>query len=526
MTPINALYRQADAHPDRTVFISGDAVYTYQNLVTKTERLARALLARGIRQGDRIALHMDNVPEMAIAYYACFLIGAIASPLNLRFKTAELRQILQRLQPALYLGEELHYSKIEAIEPEILAPEVRFITGPTAEYRAARPWAKLIEGDDHRTIQLQPDMNVPAVLLTTSGTTGQPKFVTHTPATLAAMTDAFAHFALNDEQIAVNACPMVHGSGFLTFLACVRFGAPMALLERFDPDAALNAIEAHRCTWMLGLPFMFQVMLERQVVQPRKIGSLQFCVSGGDVCPVQLQQQFQPVFGVPLRSAWAMSETIGSLIYGLKPGPVSRIAPGAQVRLVDDHGNPAQRGAVGELLVRGPGVTVGYWAGPNQINDATSDGWFHTGDLMRQGEGDELWFVSRKKDLIIRGGSNITPAEVEHVLMAHPLVKDAAVFGVPDPVLGQRVAGIVQLEAGVSSAALGEILTNAKAQLADYKVPEWLTVVDEIPRNLLGKIDRQLVAGVTTHGQSAVTARRSQLDPSRGVRTQALARHS
>jgi long-chain acyl-CoA synthetase len=163
-----------------------------------------------------------------------------------------------------------------------------------------------------------------------------------------------------------------------------------------------------------------------------------------------------------------------------------------------------RRGEVGELLLRGPNVTPGYWAGPNRIDDAKRDGWFHTDDLMRQGEGDELWFVGRRKELIIRGGSNIAPAEVEGVLVAHPRVRDAAVIGVPDPVLGQRVAGIVQLKPGTPIAALDGILADLLTQLADYKVPEWLTAADAIPRNPLGKIDRELVAAMITEARPVV----------------------
>jgi long-chain acyl-CoA synthetase len=154
---------------------------------------------------------------------------------------------------------------------------------------------------------------------------------------------------------------------------------------------------------------------------------------------------------------------------------------------------PVPRGEVGELVVRGPHVTLGYWAGPGLIADAPEEGWFHTGDLMRQDEKGDLWFVARKKQLIIRGGSNISPVEIERVLMAHPAVGDAAVVGVADPDLGQRVAGFVQLADGAQSVDLNEILAFATERLADYKVPETLEIVDKIPRNTLGKIDRQLL---------------------------------
>ena len=264
----------------------------------------------------------------------------------------------------------------------------------------------------------------------------------------------------------------------------------MVLVERFDPDAVLDRIELHGCTWMLVLPFMCDALLECQRKQPRKVSSLRHCICGGDVFPIQLQVDFEATFGAPLRNIWATTEAVGALRPGLQPGPVTRIAPGAQVRLVDDEGRNVPRGEVGEFLVRGPYVTVGYWVGPDRIDDATRDGWYYSGDLMRQGEGDELWFIGRKKDIIIRGGSNISPVEVERVLLSHPLVRDAVVFGMPDPVLGQRVAAVVQLSSAVGDAALGAILKDTRRQLADYKAPERLWAVDAVPRNPLGKVDR------------------------------------
>jgi acyl-CoA synthetase (AMP-forming)/AMP-acid ligase II len=495
MNPWNALFHRATTYPDGTAFIYNDVVWTYHDLVIRAEQLSRALLARGVRQGDRVVLHMPNRPEMAVALYGCFRFGVIACPTNLRFKTAELREIFQRLQPALYLGEEQLYSHVEAIEPEILATEKRFVIGPSGAYKGAMPWsALLVDSFGNAPMPPEPDKDAPALLLTTSGTTGQPKFVTHTAATLAAIVEAFAHHDLGAAQPVLNTCPMVHSAGLFTFLASVNFGAPMILIERFDADAVLDQIELRGCTWMPGLPYMYGVLLECQRKQPRKVNSLRYCTCAGDVCPIQLQVDFEATFGAPLRNLWAATEVFGSHRHGLRPGPVSRIAPGAQVRLVDDEGRKVARGAIGEFLVRGPYVTVGYWVGPGRIDDATRDGWYHSGDLMRQGEGDELWFVGRKKDIIIRGGSNISPVEVERVLLNHPLVRDAAVFGVPDPALGQRVAAVVQLSNGVSDAALGVILSDIKQQLADYKVPERLLAVDAVPRNALGKVDRRAAA--------------------------------
>ena len=174
---------------------------------------------------------------------------------------------------------------------------------------------------------------------------------------------------------------------------------------------------------MLGLPFMYDALLEHQRKRPRNLSSLRRCICGGDVVPSSCGSDFEATFGAPLRNFWASTEACGAFRPGSQPGPVSRIAPGAQIRLVDDEGREAQRGEVGELLVRGPYVTVGSWVGPDRIDAATRYGWYHSGDLMRQGDGDELCVVGRKKDIIIRGGSNISPVEVERVLLSHPLVR-------------------------------------------------------------------------------------------------------
>jgi long-chain acyl-CoA synthetase len=496
MTPIDALYWRASKHPDSVAFVAGDDAWSYRRLATEAERFACAFRGRGLRAGDRVVLHMANLSELAAAYYACFRIGAIACPLSITLKAAELQPLLHQLRPALYLGQAQPYTQIALAQPDILASDARFVVGGAGETSGARPWDDLFVDIADRSLPPCPDVGAPAVLLTTSGTTGQPKFVAHTPATLSAIADSFFHLGLDEEQIAINAVPMMHVGGLATFLGCVRFGMPMILFERFDADALLDAMEPHHCSWLIGVPRMYAALVESQRIRPRRVDSMRFCLVAGDVCPAQLQQDFPNMFGPLLHSFWGSTETFGTFTFGLQPGPVSRPAPGTQFRLVDDKGELAPRGEVGELLVRGPSVTVGYWSGPGQI-DAPSDGWFHTGDLMREGEKHELWFVSRKKDLIIRGGSNISPIEVERVLMAHPAVCDAAVIGIPDVILGQRVVGLVKLADNSGKSILDDILANAKARLADYKVPEWLEVVNEIPKNALGKIDRKSLLAMT-----------------------------
>ena len=493
MTPIDALIHQARAKPGEPAFVFHGDTWTYQRLAAMAEQLACGLIKRGIKPGDCIALHMMNRPEMIVAYYACFQIGAIAAPLRTAFKPAELAPLLERLQPALYIGEAGLYENVAPIETSILASDKRVIVGEIAESWGAQPWSTLFGSGE--PVSVSPALHQPAVLINTSGTTGQPKFVIHTLETLSEAVDLMVnHWGYSGDDMVVQPLPVVHSSGLMLFLTCIAAGAPFILLESFDADTVLDTIERHRCTRCTGFPAQYAALLDRQRTRPRNLASLRICVTGADACPVDLQQRVSAEFGVPLYNVWAATEVVGSLTYGLQLGPVARIVPGAQIRLVDDKGVEVPHGEVGELLIRGPNVFIGYWNDEQATADSLRDGWYHTGDLMRRGDGDDLWFVSRKKDIIIRGGTNIAPAEVERVLTSHPAVRDAAVVGVPDDVLGQRVFGFVKIANLTPPLPVAEILAFASRQLASYKVPEGLAVVDDFPRNALGKVDRKALA--------------------------------
>ncbi|HEY2534920.1 MAG TPA: class I adenylate-forming enzyme family protein [Xanthobacteraceae bacterium] len=510
MTPIQTLDDRAARTPNATAFIVADDTWTFRVFAQEVRRVAHGLAARDIRKGDRIALNLPNCPELAVAVYACFQLGAIAVPLNNRFKAPELKAMLDRLRPALYVGHAELYREISSLTSTIVPPQRCYIVGAKGDDGHAQCWSDL-RGDGSWDVPLSPprspDMHAPALLLATSGTTGIPKFVIHTLSTIVATAEQTKYMGISANHTAVIACPMVHAGGIFSFIGCIHHGAPMVLFERFDPEAVLDAIEQHGCAWQLGLTFMWAAMLEAQRLHRREVRSLRFCISAGDVCPRQLQQQFAREFGVPLYSTWGASEAIGCLTYGLQSGPISRVAPGAQTRLVDGSGTVVSPGEVGELFLRGSNVSIGYWGGPEVIEGAPKDGWYQTGDLMRQEGRRNLWFMGRKKDIIIHGGSNISPVEVETVLRLHPAVRDAAVVGIPDDTLGQRVAGFVQLQHDTHSDIVNEILDAARLQIADYKLPERLQVIAAIPRNALGKIDRNVLLALAADASHSAVAR-------------------
>jgi long-chain acyl-CoA synthetase len=493
ITPVGALMHQVLTRPKSTAFIFHEEVWTYERLAAEAQRLAHGLVARAIGPGDRVVLHMMNRPEMIVAYYACFLLGAIAAPLRTGFKFAELAPLLQRLKPALYIGEIGLYDNVAPVDVSILAPNKRFVVDGTFEDHGVQPWEALFEGETNKALPTTPASYKPAVLINTSGTTGQPKFVTHTPATLAESLDlVLRHWGVWEDDMMVEPLPMAHMSGLVTFLSYVQFGIPFVLLESFDADTVLDTIEHYHVTWCVGFPAQYAALLERQRIRPRNLTSLRVCLTGADACPVDLQNQVTSIFGAPLYNVWAATEVVGSLSFGLQPGPVMRIVEETRIRLVDDNGEEVADGEVGELLIRGKNVFDGYWNDPEATEESLKGGWYHTGDLMRRGEGDELWFVSRKKDIIIRGGTNISPVEVEEALIAsHPAVEEAGVVGIPDKVLGQRVFGFVKLAEGTMHTVVSEILRRVATRLASYKVPEGLGAIDELPRNMLGKVDRK-----------------------------------
>lgn len=496
-TPIEVLMQCAQDHPRDIAFIFHDRIWTYEMLAAETGRFARGMAAHGVKRGDRVALHMMNRPEFLAAYYACFRIGAIAAPLRTAFTFAELAPILQRLTPVLYIGDASLYGNVAPVSASVLPHDKRFIVGTAQRDQNGAPLEKLLEGADNDNA-FAPAAREPAVLITTSGTTGEPKFVVHTPSTLAETVEMVGrNITRSDEDIIAVPLALAHISGLATVLCFVQLGIRFVLLESFDANEVLDTIERYSCTWYFGFPAQYAAMLDCQQQEPRNLRSLHVCLTAGDVCPIDLQQRVTSTFGVPLYNQWGATEAPGCMRCGLRPGPVVRIAEGVQVRLIDDHGNDVADGEIGELLLRGPSIFDGYWNDPRATAESLKDGWYHTGDLMHRAGEDELMFVSRKKDIIIRGGTNISPIEVEQAIVAsHIAVEEAAAVGMPDPALGQCVLGFVKLANGADEAVILEILENLRTRLAAYKIPERLIMVDALPRNAMSKIDRKALQAI------------------------------
>ncbi len=489
---VSALVRRAESAPADVALICGDRQLTMFDLVQESERLAGAFLASGVRWGDRVALHMRNVPEAVIGYLACLRTGAIAVPLNVRLKADELRDLIMRTRPVLYLGETTLHAPLRRLPETLLPFRSRFLIGPSDELEGARPWSELAQATVAEAHSMGPAPDDVAVLLATSGTTGPSKLAAWTHRTLAALAPSADSRGMGEGAVMPVATPLMHGSGVYCVMALLSLGGTAVLVPTFDPDVVLDAIERHRCTSFFGLAFMCAQVAQRQKERPRDLSSLRICTVAGDACPPAIEAAFAAQVGRELLSFWASTEDVGAVSPGSRVGPVVRVTPGTEVRVVDDDGAVA-RGEVGELLVRSPTTVAGYWNGPGQV-DAFEDGFFRSGDLVREMDDGGLQLIGRKKDLIIRGGSNITPGEVESVLHRHRAVREIAVAGIADPVLGQRVGAVLVLRDGEDAGTVRSILRSAREKIADYKVPELVVVAEQLPRNALTKVDRSAVA--------------------------------
>jgi long-chain acyl-CoA synthetase len=493
--PITALDRLANAKPRATAFWFQGTAWSYGRFAGEAQALARGFIRLGLTKGSIVAVHMINRPEMLVVYAACMHLGLIVAPLRTAFTTAELLPLLERLRPALYVGEAELYEQVAGASTEVLSIARRYVVGNLPDQRIGQ-WSELLDRGHDVDVLTVDDAGAPLVLICTSGTTGVPKLVCHTQASLSAIVKLLAGFRKEQaDDVTIEHLALAHASGVFTFLTHLKTGVPFILMT-FDADAMLDVIARYRCTYLIGFPTQYAAMVERQQVRPRDLSSLRLCLTVGDVCPTELQDRTRTVLGCEPFNFWASSETLGSLTFGVRPGPVCRMMKGADIRLIDPDGNDVPHGEVGEFCVRGANMFAGYWKQPEATAEAIKDGWYHSGDLMRRGDGDEIWFVGRCKDVIIRGATNISPVEVEEAIMAaHPRVKQAVVVGIADAALGQRVVGFVTLLSG-RQPSTAEIREAVSKRLAAYKVPEWLIVLPELPLNKLGKLDRRGLASV------------------------------
>ena len=339
-----------------------------------------------------------------------------------------------------------------------------------------------------------------AVILYTSGTTGRPKGAELTHAGLVRNAELTARTLLKNstDDVMMGCLPLFHVFGLTCGLnASVAAAGTLTLLPRFDPAKALEIIARDRVTIFEGVPTMYAAILHQPGADPAKTASLRVCVSGGAALPVEILRGFEEKFGCIILEGYGLSETSPVASFNhpdqeRKPGSIGTPVEGVQMRLVDDAGQPVPAGEIGEIAIRGHNVMKGYWNKPEATAEAITDGWFRTGDMAKVDSDGYYYIVDRKKDLIIRGGYNVYPREIEEVLHEHPAVAEVAVIGMPHPDLGEEVAAAVALKPG-ATATPEELRAFARDKMAAYKYPRYIWLVDSLPKGPTGKILRREV---------------------------------
>jgi long-chain acyl-CoA synthetase len=477
--------------PARTALRVEGRALSYGTLDDVTARLAGLLRRRGVRPGDRVGIMLPNVPQFAVVYYGALRAGAVVVPVNVLFKRREVAFHFGDAGASIVFAWHEFAEEAEAGAAEAGVDCVIVRPGELGELVAKHdPVPELAERDASDT----------AVLLYTSGTTGTPKGAELTHANLTRNVEvARALFGLDSSSVTLGVLPLFHSFGQTCVLnATLSAGGALTLLPRFDAGRALELVERDRVTVFAGVPTMYNALLNHPDRERFDASSLQLCISGGAPLPVELLRDFESTFGCPVLEGYGLSETspIASFNHpdrARKAGSIGTPVDGVEMKLVGEDGDAPLPGGVGEIAIRGHNVMKGYWRRPDATADAISaGGWFHTGDLGRIDEDGYFFIVDRKKDLIIRGGFNVYPRELEEVLYEHPAVREAAVLAIPHPQLGEEVGAAVALKAGAEATA-EELREFVKAQVAAYKYPRRIWFVDELPKTATGKILKRAI---------------------------------
>jgi long-chain acyl-CoA synthetase len=479
------LSESAKRSPDRVAVRLDDAELTYAQLDEASARVAALLSDKGVGPGDRVGLMLPNVPYFLVCYYGILRAGAVVVPMNVLLKRREVSFYLRDPEASLLFawhgfGEDAEAGAKEAgVECVLVEPgEFEQLLG------SYEPAGDPVEIDDDGT----------AVILYTSGTTGTPKGAELSHENLARNAEvARGLFDLDEGTMTLGALPLFHSFGQTCSMnATVAGGGTLSLIPRFDPGKALEIIQRDEVTVFQGVPTMYGAMLHHEKREDFDTSTLVVCASGGSAMPVELMRGFEEAFKCKVLEGYGLSETspIASFNHPdqeRKPGSIGTPIDGVEMRVVDDEGQPVDQGDVGEIVIRGHNVMKGYWNNPEATAESIKDGWFHSGDMATVDEDGFFFIVDRKKDMIIRGGYNVYPREIEEVLYEHPAVREAAVLGVPHDEYGEEIAAAVALKDDAEVTA-EELRDYVKEQVAAYKYPRRVWFVDELPKGPTGKI--------------------------------------
>jgi long-chain acyl-CoA synthetase len=470
-----------------------DVTFTNKHMLQYADSLADGLKKLGVKKGDKVVVMLPNCPEVLISYQGILRCSAVIVPLIPLMNERELSHILGNCEAVAMITNSGIFQKNESMLRSIKSLKHMVLVDDDVA-AGTIPFRSLI--GEHAATSDIPDIGEGdlAVILYTAGTTSTPKGVmlTHKNLYSNAVNASRGTQATDTTLVAL---PLSHSFGLTSMNKAYTYGNQHILMRKFQAEEAFKLIEKYRVTNFPGVPAMFITMLNSPDAERYDLSSWKSCLSGAAPFPVANLMAFQKKFNITVFEAYGLSEASPAVSTNhfnrpTKPGSIGQPIPEVEVRIVDEQDQEVPPGEVGELLVKGPNVSSGYYKLPEETAKTFRNGWLHTGDMGRMDEDGYLYIVERKKDLIIRGGFNIYPRDIEEILYQHPAVNEAVAIGVPDPVMGEEIKVYVVLKEGME-ASTEELLHYSQSRLAKHKWPKFIECVESLPRNPMGKILRK-----------------------------------
>jgi len=487
-----------DRTADRPAVYFKDHVITFGHIDERVNKVANALIAAGIQKGDRVAVHTGNRPSFIYAYYGIMRAGATMIPLNYMYKSGEVEYMCNDAQVKAAIVQDDLCPVWDPIREHIPTLEEVMVAGVTPPY--ASSFHDILEYGASARPRVECDENDVAVICYTSGTTGKPKGAMLTHHNLTSNAQAvidLERFPLSDQDVSLLVLPIFHIYCLTVGLGtAMQLGFPTVLVERFDPVVVLDLLEKYRVSVFFGAPPMYVAMSAVEGDRKWDLSASRIMHSGAAALPVPVLERFQARHGIMITEGYGLTEC-SPVVATNGAAPVNRAGsigwpiPGVLTKVFDDKDNEVATGEVGELVVRGPNVFVGYLNWPDATKEAFSGGWFHTGDMARIEADGYHYIVDRKKEMVNMSGFNVYPREVEELLYKHPRISEAAVIGVPDDYSGEAVKAFVVLRPGETLTA-EEVIQYCRSNLAVYKAPKHVVFRDALPKLTGGaKIDKR-----------------------------------
>ena len=492
MNIANLLTESAARRPEHPAIRFLERTISYEELNKQVDRLSHGLVRAGLRARDVCVLMMPNSIEWVIVYYALAKVGAVILPVNFLYRVGELEHIFKDSGARAFIGHKDYLEHPREVMEQLPKMDLRIAQGVPPD-KGFIPLEELFAGEGAFPPYPTRDDDTWAIIYT-SGTTGLPKgaMLTHYNMASNAMTVATMR-STDPNDVVFGVLPLFHIYGQTSvFNASIYLGLTIRLWPHFNAEELFSAIEEEKSSILIAVPTIFNRLVELADVHPPRRSGLRFCVSGGASLPVEVLRRFEDRFQATIYEGYGLTECSPVCVenpFGrpTRPGSIGLPIPGFEVRIVNDQDEDVSVGAVGEVVVRGPGVMKGYHNQPVATSETLRGGWLHTGDLARMDENGYIYIVDRKKEMIIRGGYNVYPREIEEILYSHPDVVEAAVIGIPDSDLGEEVAAVVVLRKGTRMTT-EELRQFVKERVAPYKYPRRIQLVEELPKGPTGKI--------------------------------------